>query len=161
VAIDRGDSYTLAQVIGRECPAMAGRADPLCPDAVTNQARTLAMDATRESDMTINGLRALFRGLRSIEGPKTLVLISEGFVMNDIQLVAELGGLAGAARRSLYALRLDSPLFDATNARMPLDAVGDRTLMSQGLETLAAATRGTLFTVTGTGGSLFQQIESE
>src|SRR5262249_22778406 len=96
-----------------------------------------------------------------IEGPKTLVLITEGFVMTDQALVNELGALAASARTSLYALRLDNPMFDVTTARMPRDAVGDRFLMAQGLETLTAATRGTLFTVTGTGANLFQQLESE
>ena len=161
MAIDRGDTFTLQQVIGRECVPIGGRADPLCPDAIIGQAHAMAIDATRESDATINGLRDLFRGLRPIEGPKTLVLISEGFAMNDIARVTELGGLAAAARTSVYALRLDTQAFDATQARVPRDAFGDRVLMAQGLETLAAATRGTLFTVTGTGGSIFQQLESE
>jgi VWFA-related protein len=161
LAIDRGDTFTLSQVIGRECPVIVGRADPLCPDAVAMQARTMAFDANREGDATINGLRDLLRGLRSIEGPKTMVLISEGFVMTDVALVTQLGAMAAAARTSVYALRLDSPLFDASTSRMAPDVIGDRALLAQGLETLAAATRGTLFTVTGTGASLFQQIESE
>ncbi len=161
LAIDRGDTFTLSQVVSRECQVLAGRADPLCPDAVSAQARSMAADATRESDATINGLRALFRGLRTIEGPKTLVLISEGFVMTDVAMVTELGGLAAAARTSVYALRLDTPAFEAANVRLPRDAMGDRVLMAQGLETLAAATRGTLFNVTGSGGAIFQQLESE
>lgn len=161
LAIDRGDTYMLQQVVARECQTIGGRGDPLCPDQVTIQAHTMAIDANREGDATVNGLRDLFRGLRSIEGPKTLVLISEGFVMTDVALVNELGGLAASARTSVYALRLDGAIFDATSARLPRDAMGDRFLMSQGLETLAGATRGTLFNVTGTGANLFQQLESE
>jgi VWFA-related protein len=161
LAIDRGDQMTLGQVLGRECQAFGGRSDPLCPDAVMTQARTMAMDANREGDMTINGLRDLFRGLRSIEGPKTLVLISEGFVMSDPMLVNSLGALAAAARTSVYALRLEGAVFDATDARMPVDMMGDRMALTQGLETLAGSTRGALFTVTGTGAALFQQIEAE
>jgi VWFA-related protein len=162
LAIERGDPSTLQQVVGRECSAMGGRADRTCPDAVETQARMMASEANREGDLTVNGLRALFRGLRTIEGPKTLVMISEGFVMTDLSLVTELGTLAAAARTSVYVLRLDNGAFiDTSVARLPMDAIGDRMLMSQGLETLAGATRGGMFTVTGTGAAIFQQIEAE
>ena len=161
LAIDRGDVVTLNQVTARECQGAGGRTDLTCPERVMSQARLLAVDANHEGDQTIAGLRDLFRGLRRIEGPKTLVLISEGFVMTDPGLVDELGGLAAAARTSLYALRLDGQIFDASDARRPVDAFGDRQTFSQGLETLASATRGALFSVTGTGAPLFQRIEAE
>jgi VWFA-related protein len=162
LAIDRGDTFMLSQVIGRECSAIGGRQDRTCPEMVQEQAHMMALDANREGDQTIAGLRSLFRGLRTIEGPKTLVLISEGFVMTDQNLVTELGGLAAAARTSVYVLRLDNMAFiDASTARLPIDAMGDRVLMSQGLETLASVTRGSLFNITGTGATVFQQIESE
>ena len=160
LAIDRGDPTTFSQVVTREC-ASAGRGDPLCPENVRMQAHVHAEDLNREGDLTINGLRDLFRGLRRIEGPKTLVLISEGFLLTDVALVNELGALAAAARTSVYALRLEGAIFSATDARMPIDVLGDRMTMNQGLETLAGATRGALFTVTGAGASVFQQIESE
>src|SRR5579871_2537598 len=140
LAIDRGDGMTLSEVIGRECSAIGGRPDRMCPEAIETQARTMAMDANREGDATVNGLRALFRGLRNIEGPKTLVLISEGFVMTDQNLVIELGGLAAAARTSLYVLRLDNQAFmDVSAAHVPVNAMGDRLLMTQGLEGIAGA----------------------
>jgi len=161
LAIDRGDIGTLNQVLSRECQTVGGRPDPTCPDRVSTQAHMAAVDANHEGDLTVIGLRELFRGLRRIEGPKTLVLISEGFVMNDPGLVIELGGLAAAARTSVYALRLDSTAFDVTERRGPMDAFGDRITLGQGLETLAGATRGALFTVTGTGANIFQQIEGE
>jgi VWFA-related protein len=161
LAIDRGDRAMMEQVIARECQSLTGRVDPLCPDAVLTQARTLAMDASHEGDATITGLRDLLIGLRNIDGPKTLILITEGFLLTDQPLVIELGSLAAAARTSIYTLKLEGPIFDAADARMPLDPVGDRREMEQGLELLAGAARGTLFTVTGTGTGLFQQIESE
>ena len=161
VAIDRGDAGALDQVLSRECHALRGRPDATCPDRVTTQARVMATDANREGDQTIAGLRELLRGLRRIEGPKTLVLITEGFVMTDQTLVTDLSGLAAAARTSLYALRLEGPMFDAADGRRPVDAVTDRATLSQGLETLTGATRGALFNVTGTGAALFQQIEAE
>ena len=39
-------------------------------------------DANHEADQTIQTLRELFIGLRAIDAPKTLILISEGFVLS-------------------------------------------------------------------------------
>jgi tetratricopeptide (TPR) repeat protein len=106
-------------------------------------------------------LRDLFAALRQIDAPKTLILISEGFVMSDPAMVIELGTMAAEARTSIYALKLDTQLFDIADARAPINPFADRQARSEGLETLAGAARGTLFTVTGTGQPLFERIESE
>ena len=66
--------------------------------------------------------------------------------------------MAAAARTSLYALKLDTPLFDITSARAPINPFGDRQAQTEGLEMLAGAARGALFTVTGTGAALFERI---
>ena len=58
--------------------------------------------------------------------------------------------MAASARTSLYALKLDTQLFDVTNARAPINAFADRQAQAEGLEMLAASSRGALFTVTGT-----------
>ena len=42
----------------------------------------MALDANHEADQTIQALRDLFAGLRAIDAPKTLILISEGFVLD-------------------------------------------------------------------------------
>ena len=76
-------------------------------------------------------------------------------------MVIELGTLAAAARTSLYALKLDNQLFDASMARMPLNPFADRQAQTEGLEMLAGASRGALFTVTGSGEALFDRISSE
>src|SRR5205807_10027041 len=99
-----------------------------CFQEVEMQAREMGRNSMMESDQTITGLRQLLIGLRSIDGPKTLFLISEGFVPGDSSsLVIERGSLASAARTSIYALRLDTPLFDASDAKAPADMFGDRT----------------------------------
>jgi VWFA-related protein len=161
LVIEAGDRSTLDSVISRECQNVGGRPDPLCPDEVSSEAHEMASEANRRGDQTIVGLRELFTGLRGIEGPKTLILISEGFVLNDRALVVDIGSLAAAARTSVYALKLDNQLFDISDGRVPRDQMGDRQVLSEGLETVAAAARGTLFTVVGTATSLFDRIQSE
>jgi len=133
----------------------------MCRTEVELEAHSLAFDANREADETISTLRELFASLRMIDAPKTLILMSEGFVMHDEAMIVDLGRMAAEARTSLYALKLDTQLFEITESRAPINPFGDRQARTEGLELLAAAARGTLFTVTGTGQPLFERIESE
>src|SRR5258707_10061114 len=96
-----------------------------------------------------------------IDAPRPLIVISEGFVLSDEALIVDLGRMAAEARTSLYALKLDNQLFDIADARVPISPFADRQARAEGLELLAGASRGTLFTVTGTGETLFERIESE
>ncbi len=161
--IDRGDRSTLESVQTRECQGTdrsAGAAE-MCRNQVEIEAHSIAQDANRDAEQTIQTLRELFASLRMIDAPKTLILISEGFVMSDEAMIADLGRMAAEARTSLYALKLDNQLFEIADARAPINPFADRQARGEGLELLAGAARGTLFTVTGTGQTLFERIESE
>lgn len=159
--VERGDRSQLASIQERECQGLTGPPLVLCYGEVETQTHMLAADANQEGDQTVVSLRELLRGLRGIEGPKTLILISEGFVMTDQAMIAELGTLAAGARTSLYAMRLEGALFDIADSRMNRTPMLDRQAQGEGLEQLAAVARGSLFTVTGTGAALFDRIQSE
>ena len=161
LAIDRGEAGALETVVGRECAGLNSRDVPGCAFEVETEARDKARNSGQSAQDTINALTALFTGLRSIDAPKTLIFISEGFILNDLARIGELGSLAASARLSLFALRLDSQLFDIASARAPFNAFADRQAQAQGLETLAGVTRGALFTVTGSGENVFDRITSE
>jgi VWFA-related protein len=66
-------------------------------------------------------LRNLLAGLASVEGPKTLLLVSEGIVIQDEQrsILSELARLAGAARTIIYALELDPARVGSTKSDLP------------------------------------------
>ena len=102
--INRGDRVTLELVQQRECsPAIIGSSPAqieLCRTEVELEATSLAMDSNLESEQTIRGLRDLLIGLRAIDAPKTLILISEGFVLSEPGLIIELGSMAAEARTS-------------------------------------------------------------
>ena len=162
-AIERGDAITLAAVLNRECPTvgMSAAQVEMCRTQVELEARSLATEVRIDADQTINNLRDLLIGLSRIEAPKTLILITEGFVMSNDSMIIELGTLAAEARTSLYALRLDNQMFEIADARMPVNPFADRQARIEGLELLTGAARGTMFTVTGTGQPLFERIEAE
>jgi len=161
--IDKGDRSTLDSVQIRECQTAGNTpgAQEMCRGQVEIEAHAMAQEANRDADQTIQTLRDLFSGLRLIDAPKTLILISEGFVMSDEAMIMDLGRMAAEARTSLYALKLDNQLFEIADARAPINPFADRMARAEGLELLAGAARGALFNVTGTGAPLFERIESE
>lgn len=175
-AITRGDPDTLERFI-RNCAGLdalaggggrsANRDQDVCEQEVLRQASEAVQNATEPRDATIRSLADLLTSLKSIDAPKTLVLISEGFALfdddDDTRLrLASLGTLAASARTSIYALQLDDRIFDAAAAGRPVIlGSGDAKIRADGLETLTGAARGTLFTVTNTGEAAFDRIESE
>jgi VWFA-related protein len=162
LAISRGDAGAVDTVVSRECAGLPPQEVAVCRLEVESEAREKGQDAAREGDESVQALTALFAGLRAIDAPKTLILISEGFISSEnTSRIIELGAMAAASRTSLYALKLDSQLFDITNARAPVNAFADRQAQGEGLEMLAGASRGALFTVTGSGEALFDRISTE
>ena len=96
---------------------------------------------------------ALLTGLRAIDAPKTLIFVSEGFILGDnSSRIIELGALAAASRTSIYALKLD--IADVRRHRRAR-AVSTRSPIARrrprGSRLLAGASRGALFNVIGTG----------
>ncbi len=164
-AIDRGDRTTLQAVQDRECnPANFPRnpaALDQCRAEVEAQAQQIAQDERANQTQTLSGLRDLLTGLRSLDAPKTLILITEGFVLSDPSYVVEVGSLAAAARTGMYALKLEREMFDASDGRMPANMTGDRMALFEGLDTLVSAARGAVFPITGSGAAVFERIEAE
>ena len=110
--IQRGMPGVLEEVIVRECAGMAGPAFDACGMEVQQAVQEKAFTGTANGQHTIGVLRALLNALKSIDGPKTMVLVSEGFIADDQrQAVIELGAIAAASKTSIYALRLDDQLF--------------------------------------------------
>ncbi|HEY7289421.1 MAG TPA: VWA domain-containing protein [Vicinamibacterales bacterium] len=159
--VDRGDLSMLQSIQDRECTGMTGPTLQACYTEVEIEVRQLARDSIHEGDETIAALRALFTGLRNIEGAKTLIFISEGFVLTDPNMIIELGGLAASSRTSLYILRLDNSMFDASVARAPVDPFADRRVTREGMDMLAGSARGTMFEVATRPDNLFERIENE
>jgi VWFA-related protein len=163
IQITAGDTFTLDSVVTRECRNETSPADRLaCRNNVQSEAMQVAHDAQQEGRQTTVALRSLLTALGTIDAPKTLILMSEGFVLDGSSAEAiDLGTLATQARTSVYSLLLDDNLFAASEAKIPIAPTTDRRVRSEGLETLAGAARGAVFNLVGTGGAVFDRIESE
>lgn len=151
-----------ADAIRRECEGLTGRQREACEQEVLEDARELAVVMRQQSRQFVLGLRQLLTGLSAIDAPKTLVLISNGFIPDDPASDAfEIARAAAAARTTIYALQLDRTFVDISDTRPPVDPYGDRAERVEGLVTLAATTRGALFVVSGDGTGVFRRLERE
>ena len=167
LAYHRGEPEALSAVIRRACSSVqAQRNANNCPEQVRLEAARVAGLTLRNADLTINGLRELLTALKTVDAPKTLLLLSDGFGLDGSigqRRVAEIGDLAAAARTAIYSLKLEEEPTDITEAvaRSPFEVQQDQHERRLGLELLAHAARGGLFTMSGTGTGALDRVESE
>ncbi|HVH26576.1 MAG TPA: VWA domain-containing protein [Vicinamibacterales bacterium] len=164
LSILRGELGMLDGAVARECANMAPRSYQLsvCSTGVKDDAHQIAREALEQANTTITGLNDLLISLREIDAPKTVVLISEGFVVNDYEAFADQAGvLAAAAKASLYVLHLNEASFDSNSGRRPPSAIEDRRIGVLGLEAMAKVARGDMFTINGAGTGVFDRIHAE
>jgi VWFA-related protein len=169
VAIREGDRLVLDQVLERECGSPLAASNRLlqnrvitCRESVQSEANAIAAEGLQGSEQTVSTLNALMGSLRAIDAPKTVVLVTEGFVLGDQEAALdEIGDLAAAARVSIYGLRLDDQSFDISRRQLPTARFEDRMMQGEGLERLTNAARGALFHVTTGADPIFERIEAE
>ena len=159
LAIEDGDADVLRVVAEREC----ARNDNRCPDQIVYESRAIASQVRQRASGTVRALGEIFTFLCKIDGPKTVVWIAEGLVLDATHfpqgLPPEIEHLAGRARARIYVLR---PALDAADAseNRPVHAV-DEPVQTVGLETIAGVTGGQMLTVVGAGASVFERVARE
>ena len=113
--------------------------------------------------MTLAALEGLLGGLVQLKTPINIVMISEGlFVARDRQNMREIGRKAAEARATIHIIRPGQSYFDIDDNAAPGAArFFDDGLLSEGLEQLAAQTRGTLATVNASATGAFDRLGRE
>ena len=158
---EKGDARILSEVVQRECSRLIGSQLEECEREIASEAETILRDIRQQGAESLRGLQNLLLSLSVIEGQKTLILVSEGLILEsptDLDVVVRAAALA---RVTVNVLVLDVPRHDVTISRLAPTAVQDRDMQVQGLADLAASTRGSLYYVTGTGESIFDRLASE
>ena len=174
LAIADGSRTRLDQVVLRECGQPLGRyenprrlaeaegvRDP-CPVQIEQESRAMAQLARTDARLSLDALQRLIARLAEIDGPKALVLISEGLVA-EAQLVdlTALGAAAQAARVTIYVLQLEVPVFEAAESQTSPTFSADVQVRADGLARLAASARGALFHLVGADPYPFRRILTE
>ncbi len=163
-ALESNDEGTFQQAVSRECAGMTGADLEACRNTVEADARALLLEASGRARATLQSLEALLRNLAPLKMPVNIVLMSEGmFVARDRQSMTALGRLAAEARATIHVIRPSQQFFDVED-RAPgggMSRFFDDGLMSEGLEQVAGATRGSMSVVTGDGKIAFDRLGRE
>jgi VWFA-related protein len=174
LSIADGGRARLDQAVRRECGAPLasfnsperaaeneGMREP-CPIQLEQEARSVAQQVRTQGSLTLNGLTSLITRLESIDGPKTLVLLSEGLIAEPPLVdLTVFGAAALAARVTVYVLQLETPLVDVADERVSPTMLEDVQLRADGLARLAGAARGALFRLVGGDPEPFRRITRE
>ena len=156
---ERRDSTVLNAVLQRECRKLSAVDE--CQREITQQAGDMVLRMRQEATESLRGLELLLRQLAVIDGPKAMILLSDGLTTDRISEIDEMVVFAARARVSLNVLLLDGPGRDVTVAVESPTIQEDRRMAVSGLQNLAQAARGSLFHVTGTGEPIFERLASE
>ena len=163
--LETGDVDAWQRAIERECIGMTEMARESCADALEVEARNALIEATARASQTLRFLDVLFQRLARLSTPVNVVMISEGlFLGRTPAAMAEVSRKAAEARVTLHIIRpAGSMMGDASRASAPgLTFTMDDYLMRDGLEQLAAQTRGRMLQVAaGTGAGIFERLNRE
>ena len=144
---------------------MTGQAFNLfvCQQRVEFESRQIVEESKLQTRNMRYGLQDILRALREVEGPKVLLWISGGHVVDGTEMTMRaLEDLVVEARTTLYVMMVDEPLGgDITQATAPPTPSDDRRMKEQGLHLAAAITRGTVFRAHFNPDPIFDRLERE
>ena len=163
IALQRGNSQVIQQILDRECTGMMTGTLAECRQKLEAQARTLYIDLKGRTRDTLLSLRQVMERLARTSTPKTVVLVSEGILIDsrDIGDISWLGPTAARGQVALYVLQLEPPAFNASNSQSSPTRSADIELAHDGLGYLAGAARGSVFKVIAGADNAFGRLALE
>jgi VWFA-related protein len=159
---NRSNPITTQRLLFRAC----GDTDPNtmspCDRDVEQEALTIATHLRQQASASVSGYAALLRNLRDVEGPKSMIILSQGLMLEGAQAESSaLATLAAEARVTINVLMFAQMAGDASQARLSETLSQDRDLREAGLETLASRSRGSLFRVVANPQYIFDRLRNE
>jgi VWFA-related protein len=169
LGFERGNAITIEDVVARECgtqgpsgPGSAGSDLMVCRKLVIEEAGIVAAYAHERARNTLAGLHTILDRLGSSETPKTIVLVSEGLIIDGERFATTgLGRAVAAAHATIYALKPEPSDSDASQARAPQGRARDRAVREEGLTALARISGGEMFRVIADPDFAFDRLATE
>jgi VWFA-related protein len=158
---DKRDQIVLAEVVGRECRGLNAEQRSQCERDIMNEASQIALRVRQNGDQSRIAIRDILTRLTTMDGHKSLILISEGLAIDENAEIESMVALAGRARTSINIMSVDLQRNDITIVEAPPTQAQDRRIQLEGLEALAMLSRGALFHIVGTGEGIFERLASE
>jgi len=161
--LERNDHRIITNLLDRECPGMRTAEEiAVCRAQLEGEARALSNEIRERTRDSVLALRELMERLARVPSPKTLVLISEGLILDrDLAQLSWVPELAARAQLSLYVLQIEPPMFEASNPRLSGTRIADIDLGQDGLSYLTGLARGDVFRVTAGADFAFSRILTE
>jgi VWFA-related protein len=124
-----------------------------CKREALNQAYEVFNHARAKTNISLRGLESILKQLALVEGPKSLFLVSAALLNDDPIALEPILRLAAAARVSIHVIAVEPP-DDGVVVReqlggQPPSALLDRSIQIEGLDALAAGSRGSLIRAAG------------
>lgn len=145
-AIVRNDRSALNEVLERECAGNMDASERVqCERVVINEARLVAGEGRGRTAESLVSLRDVMRRMNSGRGRKTMVLMSEGLVLDQgMQDLGWVAPLAAQAQVTLFVLQMESSSFGAGSPHVSPSLAADRALERDGLSLLAGLAGGSV-----------------
>jgi VWFA-related protein len=161
------DWDTVLQVMRRECP---GQAD--CAANVLNDVASLAPHLENQAATSLGGLDELLRGLATVPGRKSVILISAGVLVSDRMdgrpnvgdLSRLMGQTAARANVNVYTVQIEVPgsLADTPRGRGIITTNRDKLLIGNWLDEFSTTAGGTrIYVPVGGGAFAFDRVLRE
>jgi len=176
----KGDTYAWRQIVLRECrvtalqpvPAAPSAAcsgpgyEPECPclvqDRIKSEVQAYANLIRIDADRQVQGLLDLLSALRSFTGPKLVVVVSQGIVLDEMSFSrGALAAMAGLANARVHVLRPEMSVMDASSGQAIQQRTDDIRLVQDGLDTLAGMLGGHVYPAIGDPQRQFARIWQE
>ncbi len=162
IAIVRGDRRAWDDAWQRECE-FTRYSLQVCIERLLREVRDIVREETLSTRQSLEELAGLARAIGGIEGPKTLLLLTEGLIQtNETRTYfTDFARTAAAGRVNLYTISIYSPVIDAQRRMRTQAASQDMDLKMNSLEELTGMARGALFRMSGAGAGIFDRIAAE
>ena len=159
---NRSNPIATQRLLYRAC----GDTDPNtmspCDRDVEQEALAIATHIRHLTAASVSGFAALLKNLRDVEGPKSMIIMSQGLMLESSQAEAStLATLAAEARVSINVMMFAQATGNASQARLSETLSQDRDMREAGLETLASRSRGSLFRVVTNPEYVFERLRNE
>jgi VWFA-related protein len=144
----RSNPIVTQRLLFRACGDTDANTMSPCDRDVEQEALTIATHIRQLTSASVSGYAALLKNLRDVEGAKSMIILSQGLMLEGSAGDASaLATLAAEARVSINVLMFSQMQGNASQSRMSETLSQDRDLREAGLEALASRSRGSLFRV--------------
>src|SRR5215203_473503 len=159
---NRSNPIATQRLLFRACGDMDANTMSPCDRDVEQEALTIATHIRQQTAASVSAFAALLKNLRDVDGAKSMIVLSEGLMIEGAQGEASaLASLAAEARVSINVLMFSQMPGNASQAQISETLSQDRDLREAGLESLASRSRGTLFRVVTNPQPTFERLRRE